>query len=265
MNLRRAAFAASLLLPWLSMDSALAQSPHPSDPNRECETCEDLCALVDQYWQKELGIKVWQKYAASNTLRTMLRPGSSLNQFEKIIYEQELPKAWKDRPLPCKLAEGWQNTNRLQAPLQQPGPEDTGLETKAFQGPSCNIVWRNAKLEGDIEKHWRSTHVCKGSADAELAHEQVHQKICLQAWAQDPANAASDLAQPENVAESELQAWKRHRNQLRDQIQRLAHKCGWQPTKGQKNDPNAVPTPTQTKKMEERGWHAFQVLTSSPP
>ena len=68
-----------------------------------------------------------------------------------------------------------------------------------------------------------------------------------------------------NIAESELQAWKKHRDLLREEIQKLAGNCGWEPTDRQRADPDSVPTETQTKKMEERGWKAFNVLSSTPP
>ena len=149
-------------------------------------------------------------------------------------------------------------------PLLRPGGDGTGLETKGFE-QSCEIVYRGKKLEGDTEKEWRKTHACKGSAQAELEHERVHQKICQNTFAQYPDTAVQRLTSFRNIAESELQAWKKHRDLLREEIQKLARNCGWEPTDRQRADPDSVPTETQTKKMEERGWKAFNVLSSTPP
>ena len=70
---------------------------------------------------------------------------------------------------------------------------------------------------------------------------------------------------PRNVAETELQAYTKHRDLLKEEIQKLARNCGWEPTDRQQADPNSVPTEAQTKKMEERGWKAFNALSSTPP
>ena len=85
--------------------------------------------------------------------------------------------------------------------------------------------------EGAVEQKWRATHVCKGSADAEI----------------------------------ELQSWTKHREMLRNEIIKLARNCGWQPTDRQMADPNSVPSEYQTKKMEERGWQAFDALSGVSP
>jgi hypothetical protein len=256
-------FAVLLLLPVCS----LAQKVDPNSIDRECDRCSDLCYLVDQYWQKERGIEVWKRYAASTPERHRIPVPANvtdLDSFEKLIYEEKLPNAMKDRKLPCKVAAEWEKQDDTTPPALPKSNWGVGLETKVFDG-SCQVFYGKDKLEGDAEKKWRGKHVCKGSADAELAHEQVHQQICRATWANDPANAVNDLVTFENVAQSELQAWRRHRNLLRDEIQKLARNCGWQPTERQKNDPNAVPTEHQTKDMEERGWKAFEALTGNSP
>jgi hypothetical protein len=245
---------------------ASAQLLDPDSGNRECTRCLDLCSLVDQYWQKEKGIEVWKRYAAStpSAKRTALPANvTNIEQFYERIYGTELPKAWEGRPLPCEAVQEWQKEPPT-PPLLPPGGYGTGLETRIFDG-SCETVYGGQKLEGDTEKKWRATHVCKGSAEAELAHEEVHQKICRDIWDRNRFLAPKRLGLIQNIAESELQAWKRHRNRLRDEIQKLARNCGWEPTDRQKSDPSSVPTETQTKEMEGRGWKAFNALNGSTP
>ncbi|HEX4970108.1 MAG TPA: hypothetical protein VFV69_03565 [Steroidobacteraceae bacterium] len=254
-----------LVLLFLPLD-ARAQLADGNSTDRECTKCSDLCSLVDQYWQKERVIEIWKKYAASTPQlqRTPVPPEvTNLGQFYEFLYEQELPKTWAARQLPCESVPEWMQ-EPPKPPLLRPGGDGTGLETKGFE-QSCEIVYRGKKLEGDTEKEWRKTHACKGSAQAELEHERVHQKICQNTFAQYPDTAVQRLTSFRNIAESELQAWKKHRDLLREEIQKLARNCGWEPTDRQRADPDSVPTETQTKKMEERGWKAFNVLSSTPP
>jgi hypothetical protein len=248
---------------WVLSSGALAQSLETGD--RECTQCKDLCYLVDQYWQKERGIEVWKRYAASTPERHRIPlPArvTDMDSFEKLVYEEKLPRAISNRPtLPCKTKDEWEQEADTRPPFRPGhGKYGVGLETQAFKSSACEIVYGKDKLQGDVEKKWRNTHACKGSADAELAHEQVHQRICRDTWIADQTKARDRLSTIENIAESELQAWKRHRNQLRDQILKLAKPCGWEPTDRQQADPNAVPTETQTKRMEALGWNAVSAL-----
>ena len=58
--------AAILLVALLFLPcAALAQLADGNSTDRECTKCSDLCNLVDQYWQKERGIELWKRYAAS--------------------------------------------------------------------------------------------------------------------------------------------------------------------------------------------------------
>lgn len=251
---------ALLLLPI----SAAAQLLDGNSTDRECTKCSDLCSLVDQFWQKERIIEVWQRYAASTPYseRTALpEKVTNLNTFYEYLYEKELPKTFEGRQLPCEMVPEWQ-----QEPPKPPfaPPDGTGLETKVFK-ESCEIEYRGQKLEGDTEKKWRASHVCRGSAEAELEHEKVHQKICRDMWERNRFLAVKRQSMPRNIAETELQAYRKHRDLLRAEIQKLARNCGWEPTDRQRADPNSVPTEAQTKKMEERGWKAFNALSSTPP
>jgi hypothetical protein len=241
-----------------------AQLLDPNSGERECTKCSDLCALVDQYWQKERGIEVWKRYAASTppSRRTQLPDGvTNIDSFYEYIYGDALPKAWEGRELPCEAVQAWEQES-VKPPLLP--PDGTGLETKVFDG-SCETVFRGEKLEGDNEKRWRSTHVCKGSGDAELEHEKVHQQICRDVWEANRFLAVKRLSTIRNIAESELQAWTRHRDTLRAEILKLAKNCGWQPTDRQKADPNSVPSEHQMKQMEQRGWKALEALEGTPP
>ncbi len=245
---------------------AVAQLLDGNSTDRECTKCSDLCSLVDQYWQKERIIEVWQRYAAStpHSQRTALPAEvADLNSFYKHLYENELPKTFEGRQLPCETVPEWQQAPP-KPPLLPPGGDGTGLETKVFE-ESCEIEYRGQKLEGDTEKKWRDTHVCRGSANAELEHEKVHQKICRSIWERNRFLAVKRQSMPHNVAETELQAYKKHRDLLKEEIQKLARNCGWEPTDRQKADPNSVPTEVQTKRMQERGWKAFNALSSTPP
>ena len=254
---------ALLLLPF----DAPAQLADGNSTDRECTKCSDLCSLVDQYWQKERIIKVWKKYAASTPpgQRAALPPEvTDLNSFYKLLYEKELPQTFEGRELPCETSPWMQEHPR--PPLLPPPGESTGLETKVFE-ESCEIEFRGEKLEGDkdTEKAWRDTHVCKGSAQAELEHEKVHQGICREIWDKNRFLAVKRQSTPRNVAESELQAYTKHRDRLKEEIQKLAGNCGWDPTDRQKADPNSVPSEMQMRKMEARGWKAFDALSSVPP
>lgn len=254
-----------LALLFLPLDAG-AQLADGNSTDRECTKCSDLCSLVDQYWQKERGIELWKRFAASTPRgqRTPLPPEvTNLDTFEEYLYEQEFPKIFSERQLPCEAVPEWQQ-EPPKPPLLPTGGNVTGLETKVFK-ESCEIVYRGQPLQGDTEKAWRSTHVCRGSANAELEHEKVHQEICLKVWSNNRFLAVKRQSLPRNVAETELQAWTRHRDLLREEIQKLARNCGWEPTDRQRADSSSVPTQAQTKKMEERGWKAFNVLSSMPP
>jgi hypothetical protein len=259
--MRTRSFVMAFLLVLLPLGAYAQALDVPTKGNRPCTKCSDLCSLVDQYWQKERGIEVWKQYAASSFSGKATLPNgvTDIGSLYKQVYEKDLPNAWKKRTLPCRLAPEWEQPGP-KAPMAP--PDGTGLETKVFDG-SCETVFGGKKLEGDNEKKWRDGHECKGSADAELAHEQVHQKICRDTWASDPSTARDQLAAPENLAESELQAWRRHRNRLRDEILQLAYQCGWEPTDRQKATPGSVPTEKQTKLMEAMGWNAFSALFDS--
>ena len=242
----------------------LAQVAAGNYSDRECTKCSDLCSLVDQYWQKERMIEVWKRYAASTgQLRRTPVPFevTNLEQFYVYLYEDVLPKTFEGRELPCETSP-WMQEHPKPPRVQPPG--ETGLETKVFID-SCEIQYRGEKLADDVEKKWRATHVCRGSAQAELEHEKVHQEICKATWEADRSLAVQRSSTFHNIAESELQAYRKHRDVLKDEIQKLARNCGWEPTDRQKADPDSVPSEMQMRHMEARGWKAFKALSSVRP
>ena len=256
---------ALLFLPF----DAPAQLADGNSTDRECTKCSDLCSLVDQYWEKEKLIKVWERYAASTPRgqRAVLPAGvTDIDPFQEFLYaeEGEIAKALRGRELPCETSPWMQEHPK--PPLRPKPSESTGLETKVFK-ESCEIVYRgkNVESDADAEKAWRATHVCRGSAQAELEHERVHQRICKDIWDKNRFLAVKRQSLPRNIAETELQAHRKHRDLLKEEIQKLAGNCGWEPTDRQKADPNSVPSETQMKQMEARGWKAFEALSSVPP
>ncbi len=130
---------------------------------------------------------------------------------------------------------------------------------------SCEISYKGKKLQDQVLKDYERDTNCKVMSDATIAHEEVHREHCMRAYSTDRASAPKILDAPEFVAESELQAWTKHRDVLRDAVRALAGRCGWEPTKRQKKDPSAVPSTQQTKDMQARGWKALNALKGAPP
>ena len=251
-------YAVGLLLAVLCTPGVVfAQALDRNSPDRKCDRCSDLCSLVDQYWQKERGTDVWWRYAVSNPARVQYSSDqvTNLNAFYETVYGKELPATWENRQLPCEAVKEWERE-----PPRPPmdWPSGTGLETTI--GESCAITYRGKPLEGDNEKAWRATHVCKGSADAELEHEKVHQKHCRETWRKGRLLAPTRMSMIHNVAETELQAWTKHQQLLKEEILMLARNCGWEPTDRQRGGPDSVPTEAETREMEDLGWKAFEAL-----
>ena len=193
MNAIRAASMSAAALFFLPLCASAQMMPDRDPYNqpfapRDCDRCDDLCALVDQYWQKERGIEIWKRYAHSNLSR--VSPPATVTDVESLQnhVKEELGNAMQGRNLPCKTLQEAEAERGNTNPEPPRNPIQTGLETKVFL-ESCEIVYRGEKVQDVTEKVWRSTHVCKGSADAELAHEQVHQRICQSFWTADRSRA----------------------------------------------------------------------------
>jgi hypothetical protein len=136
----------------------------------------------------------------------------------------------------------------------------------ATQNPACPILYNGRELDkGTTRSDFEADVKCKAISDATIEHEKVHQGHCQKAFAQDPANAAKFLDTPEMVAESELQAWTKHKEKLEEAIRDILAKqgCGWQPTTGQKANPNAIPSLKQMQDMNARARKAAKLLDST--
>ena len=248
-----ARLVAGILAAFLASSAALA----------DCDECEDLCRLMDVYLQKEKGVELWSQYAASTPFALRSAPPLYVNDttsMENYVWEEF--SAWtQTRRLPCSLPV----SSRLKNLLGLGGGVATDLVTDGLD-PKCTIYYGNDDLEsGDTKERFAKDVDCKALSDAVIEHEQVHQTHCRNAFAANPAIAAKEMDRPENVAESELQAWTRHKQVVEAAIRNiLATKgCGWQPTSRQLADPSSLPTVDQMKGMQERAWKAAQEL--SPP
>jgi hypothetical protein len=143
-----------------------------------------------------------------------------------------------------------------------PGPDTSGAQIQLSVGTtdsSCPILYDGKSGEEARHAYERQTN-CKALSDATIEHEKVHQRHCQNAY-KNPQAAAALLSHPANMAESELQAHIKHRDELAQQIRKIVSQknCGWNPTTGQQYS-GALPSAAQVKKMQERGWQAVQSL-----
>lgn len=122
--------------------------------------------------------------------------------------------------------------------------------------PDCVIRVNDAPLDAKTEAAYRAT-TCKPFADAALAHERVHKANCeftkKGGWLQ-------DFDDPAEHAADEVSAYNLQIKMMRQSMRKLVPKCGWQPTAGQKSDPNSIPTEKQLDDMRARGWRAAKAL-----
>jgi hypothetical protein len=236
-----------------------------------CDECKDLCGLMDVYMQREKGIEIWKEYAASTPDEEKGRYSSYLKNTQEI--EDFAMSEFQD----------WTNNRKgnNQLPCQ---PTGTGGGVKAdlvtdTSNPSCQIYrafyegkdsqgkdkYTYEKLEGDTRKKFEDDVGCKALSDAVIEHEKVHQRHCWNAYEQGGESAAKFLDTAEVVAESELQAWTKHKEVVEDQIRKIISEkgCGWDPTERQKNDPNSIPSLKQMQDMEKRGWKAANALSGN--
>jgi hypothetical protein len=251
----------------------LMLSAIPAYSSTTCDQCEDLCRLMDRYLQEEKGIEYWKKFAASTPDEQRLhlahiKTGPQLEELVMNAFNQ-----WtKKRQLPCQQPEGPNLQDAFPSPTTNPGGSSsvvTELETH-FEDSRCRITYKVNGEDKDLdevkdqfEKDWG----CKTLSDALIAHEQVHVEHCMQAYAQGEEAAQKILSDPANIAESELQAWTKHRDVLADQIRNIIRSkgCGWQPTKGQANNMNAIPSVKQSIDMQKRGYKAVDALSKGQP
>jgi hypothetical protein len=233
-------------------------TPAPAAPTpgvSACDQCEDLCRLVDVYEQREAGIKMWRQYASKTPKNERVPLPTNLKDFKGFEGYVEMEfNAWASwRRLPCTLAPGGRG-----------GDAVTALETTTDS--SCTILYNKQPLTDQNRPDFERGMNCKPHSDAVIEHEKVHQKLCQEAYAKiaDPKKAQEFLDDPANIAQSEVEAWEKERDVVAEQIRKIVrdHDCGWDPTQGQKGNPNALPSQEQTKKMQERGWRAVESLRS---
>ena len=238
--------------------SFLLAAPHA---RADCDQCQDLCQLMDVYLERDMGAFIWQQYAASTPppLRSLLPANVTETQSMEAQGLKEF-NAWTTiRRLPCV------------PPPPPPGAAapsgaTTILSTNGLH-PSCTIYYGTEPIDfpGVRDRFERSMH-CKAVSDATIAHEEVHRDHCLKGFATNPALAPIELDRPENVAESEYQAWTQEQRVLEAAIRDILAKkgCGWDPTPRQRKDPSSLPSVTQMKDMQRRAWEAATELYPIP-
>ena len=235
---------------WLFL-LALCFAAAPASAN--CDECKDLCPLIDHYLQKEKGIEIWKKYAASTPvmMRTPLPAGVTETESMENLGLAEFNEWLAERELPCERAS---DPLRALGLAPQPPPQaQTDLTTIALD-PACPILYNGEPFDAARQKAYEDAVGCKDLSDATIAHEQVHQGHCQKAFAEDPHGAVALLDSPEMVAESEFQAWTAHKQKLEEAIRRILSDkgCGWDPTERQKADPHSVPSLKQMQEMDRR-------------
>jgi len=226
----------------------------------DCDKCEDLCRLVDRYLQEEKGVELWKQYAASTPEEERTKLPAEVNDTKSMEnhFGKQFNDWLKNRTLPCQMPEGPQLPT-----VSTLDPNDMELET-VITNDTCAITYHGENIdEGDTKKYFQQDWGCKPLSDGLEAHERVHQEHCKEAYSKDASKANQVLNTPANVAESELQAWTKHKEVVAEAIRNLIWQkgCGWQPTKGQKNNINAVPSMKQTQDMQLRGFKAAKALS----
>src|SRR5262245_40464913 len=207
-----------------------------------CDQCEDLCKLVDEYQQSQLALILFSQYARNNPLKisppASVTDANSMETYVEELYNRSL--AGQSRPCPIKGGGGAAST-RLTTSIVDCKIRDTkGNELKG-------------QAKTDFENQWD----CKPFTDSLHAHEVIHKSHCDQAYARTAPDRAAGLAiqdTPENVAESEVQAYRAGMNELIKGIRDILAKnkgCGWDPTIGQKANPNSVPSTKQMQDMQK--------------
>jgi hypothetical protein len=237
-----------------ALASAASAAPAP------CDTCEDLCRLVDEYLQTEKRLELYQQYAGPSPQKV---PGAGESARDAVSREFEEWAA--QRELPCVVPPGAQPANALGSSVGSgSGGSQTELETQAGDA-SCKITFGQDELGvGNTQQRYEEWVNCKPLSDAAIEREKVNQSRCLQEYASNPSNAASVLAEPSVSAESEVLAHLRHKELLEAAIRDLIQKqgCGWEPTERQRADPTSVPTLKQMQQMNLRATNAARLLNA---
>jgi hypothetical protein len=272
---------------YLGISGALvcAAGPAPAQGPAACDTCQDLCRLMDYYQQRVKAIEIWRKYTGDGG-RHIPATVKTTNDMEN-LFEQELnqwlasrrpgPNASADDmgSLPCKLKPGGK-PGAVSNLKMNPADCKIYVNTRDTTG---NII-KVEELIGPAREAYEASVNCKTLGDAEIAHEETHRMHCENAYRefmdteQDDAKARARTEaifdSPWVAAESELLAYTVHRDRLHDAILSIVRTkgCGWDPTARQKQDPDSIPSLEQVQEMSKRAWQAASALSDgglSPP
>jgi hypothetical protein len=264
---------------------ACAAGPVPAQGPAACDTCKDLCRLMDWYQQRVKAIEIWRKYAGDGGKNI---PSSVKNTYDmENLFKQEFGQ-WLDsrRPgpnassddmgsLPCKLKPGGKAGAKSNVEVS---PADCKIYVKT-EDSNGNVI-KTEELAGPARDAYESAVDCKVLSDAEIAHEETHKMHCENAYrefmdaehddAKARARTEAVLDTPRVTAESELDAYIVHRDMIHDAILSIVRNkgCGWDPTTRQKQDPDSIPSLKQVQDMSRRAWQAASALSDggvSPP
>lgn len=234
---------------------------------KPCDTCEDLCRLMDQYQQRVKGIELWQQYAGDGEgyIPKEVTTGIEMEHTFHVQFNEWLATRRPNHDasgtglgsLPCRLKQsGDQYTH---------GMAGSGAQVSLYvDTASCKILtFDDQELAGPVKVAYEASVDCKAISDAVIAHEQVHQEHCKNAHSNDPSGGEAFLDTPWMTARSELEAYTKQRDELGNAIRDIVEKkgCGWQPTVGQKKDPDSIPSLKQVQDMSERAWNAAAALS----
>jgi hypothetical protein len=242
-----------------AIGTAQAQTPKP------CDTCEDLCRLMDKYQQRNKAIEIWQQYTGhgGKNIPEGVTTGNEIEHIFQMQFNEWLAKRRLDHDasgaglgsLPCRLKRGDNEYTREMAGSHF----NLYVDTK-----TCKILTSDdQELTGPVKDAFEVSFNCKADSDALLAHEQVHQQQCINAHKMDPSGGEAFLDSPGMTAESELDAYTKQRDELGNAIRDILRKkgCGWESTEGQKQVPESVPSLKQIQDMSERAWKAAAALS----
>jgi hypothetical protein len=257
----------------------LAQGP------AACDTCKDLCRLMDYYQQRVKAIEIWRKYAGDGGKNI---PGSVKNTDDmENLFKQEFdqwlnsrrpgPNASPDDmgSLPCKLKPGGKAGAQSDVAVS---PADCKIYVKT-KDSNGNVI-KSEELAGPARDAYEAAVNCKVLSDAEIAHEETHKMHCENAYREfmdaehddtrARARTEAILDIPRVTAESELDAYIVHRDMIHDAILSIVRNkgCGWNPTTRQTQDPDSIPSLKQVQDMSRRAWQAASALSDggvNPP
>ncbi len=232
---------------------ARAQTPAP------CDTCQDLCRLMDQYQQRTKAIELWRQYSG-NGGKNIPQDVKTGGELEDLFHQQFNDWLAQRRPAPNAAPD---DLGSLPCRLKSRGGGGA-VPQLVTNVKSCKIELPNGdELQGPARTAFEASVNCKKESDAVIAHEEVHQMHCMNAKRMDPVGAEAFMNTPWMTAESELDAYIKHREEIGKAIREIVSKrgCGWQPTTRQKADPESIPSLKQVQEMSKRAWQAAAALS----